>query len=86
MKVLICYDIKSNKLCRKLVKYLERIAVRIQYSVFISDLTKKEIEKLNCFARKLLAEEGNESFKIFNVAASSNNSSFDVLPQNCIIF
>ena len=42
MKVLICYDIKSNKLRRKLVKYLERIAVRIQYSVFISDLTKKK--------------------------------------------
>lgn len=86
MKVLICYDVKNNKLRSRLVKYLEKIAVRIQYSVFVSDLSRKEIEKLNCFAKKLLSEEADKSFLIFNAAAYGDNAAFDELPQDCMIF
>ncbi len=38
MKIIICYDIKDNKLRYRLVKYLERIGIRIQLSVFKADL------------------------------------------------
>ena len=33
MEVIICYDISDNKLRYKLVKYLERFAIRVQYSI-----------------------------------------------------
>jgi CRISPR-associated protein Cas2 len=32
---LICYDIKDKKRLSKLAKYLEKIAYRIQYSIFL---------------------------------------------------
>ena len=85
MKVLICYDVKNNRLRSKLVKYLEKIAVRIQYSVFVSDLNRKELEKLTAFAKSLLSDEGEKSFLIFNAASYGDNTAFNLLPQQCII-
>lgn len=46
MQVVICYDTGNDKLRYRLVKYLERMAVRIQYSVFYGDVEKAQIEKL----------------------------------------
>ncbi len=34
MRYLICYDIPDNKTRDNIVKYLERFAWRVQYSVF----------------------------------------------------
>ena len=61
MNVIICYDVSDNKLRYKLVKYLEKIAVRVQFSVFKADLNKNEILRLDNYAKKLLndGKEGN---------------------------
>lgn len=61
MNVIICYDVSDNKLRYRLVKYLEKIAVRVQFSVFKADINKKEIMRLDSFAKKLLdnGKEGN---------------------------
>ena len=42
---LICYDISNTKLRSKIAKYLEAFAIRIQYSVFICDVSKQVINK-----------------------------------------
>ena len=61
MNVIICYDVSDNKLRYRLVKYLEKIAVRVQFSVFKADLNKNEILRLDNYAKKLLndGKEGN---------------------------
>ena len=56
MQVIICYDICDNKVRYKLVKYLEKFAVRVQYSVFKAKLNEREIAKLELFAKNLLKE------------------------------
>ena len=67
MKIIICYDIKDNKLRYRLVKYLERIGIRIQLSVFKADLKYREIIKLKNFANELLKEEKYGSILIFHI-------------------
>ena len=61
MNVIICYDVSDNKLRYRLVKYLEKIAVRVPFSVFKADLNKNEILRLDNYAKKLLndGKEGN---------------------------
>ena len=46
MKYLICYDISDDKCRRKVVKYLESLAYRIQYSVFRADCTREQLNKI----------------------------------------
>ena len=61
MHVIICYDVSDNKLRYRLVKYLEKIAVLVQFSVFKANINKREILKLDNFAKKLLnnGKDGN---------------------------
>ena len=42
MRCLVSYDIADNGRRRRVVKRLERCAVRVQYSVFIGDLSERE--------------------------------------------
>lgn len=51
MQYLICYDISEDKIRRKVVKLLEETALRIQYSVFIAELTDAGLHRLQ---KKLL--------------------------------
>lgn len=44
LKYLICYDISDNSCRRKVVKYLESMARRLQYSVFVVDCSSSKIE------------------------------------------
>lgn len=46
MKYLIAYDISESKLRSKVAKYLEGMAYRIQFSVFIGEFTDAEIISL----------------------------------------
>lgn len=71
MQVVICYDVDDNKVRRKLVKYLESFAVRIQYSVFVSDLNDRAIKRANTYARELLKECANARFVIFKTHDNS---------------
>lgn len=46
MKYLICYDISDDKCRRRVVKYLESLAYRIQYSVFRANCTREQLDKI----------------------------------------
>ncbi len=46
MHFFICYDISSDKKRIKVSKLLEDFGVRVQYSVFECELTKKELKEL----------------------------------------
>lgn len=71
MRVVICYDVDDSKIRRKLVKYLEGIAVRIQYSVFISDLNDRAIKQLQNYAGNLMKNCANAKFVVFKTADSN---------------
>ena len=43
---IICYDIAEDRIRRKVVKYLEGFAWRIQYSVFRCDITERHIAQV----------------------------------------
>lgn len=61
MRVVICYDVSEDKLRYRLVKYLERIAVRIQYSVFYGDLQMQQVQKLQQFTEILFQSYADDS-------------------------
>lgn len=61
MRVVICYDVSDDKLRYRLVKYLERIAVRIQYSVFYGDLQMEQVQKLQQFTEMLFQSYADDS-------------------------
>ena len=46
MKYLICYDVPDDKCRRKIVKYLESIALRVQYSVFLAEFPARKIDNV----------------------------------------
>ena len=56
MQVVICYDTGNDKLRYRLVKYLERMAVRIH-----GDVEKAQIEKLQQFAEILFQSYKDDS-------------------------
>lgn len=60
MRVVICYDASDDKLRYRLVKYLERISVRIQYSVFYGDLQMVQVQTLQQFTEMLFQSYGDE--------------------------
>ena len=41
MKYIIAYDIPETKIRSKIAKYLEGVAYRIQFSVFMGDFSRK---------------------------------------------
>ena len=43
MQFLICYDIQDNRVRSKIAKYLESFARRIQYSVFLCEISDKKV-------------------------------------------
>ena len=47
---LICYDISDNKRLGRIARYLERVAMRVQYSVFLFRANREEVERV---AKKL---------------------------------
>jgi CRISPR-associated protein Cas2 len=46
MKCLVTYDITDNKKRQKIIKELEKLGVRVQYSCFEIEGKKREIEKV----------------------------------------
>ncbi len=68
MLVIICYDISDNKIRYRMVKYLEKFAVRIQYSVFKAEMTDKKINSLNTFSRSLLKGGSKGKLAVYKVS------------------
>lgn len=85
MEVMICYDVKDNKLRYRLVRYLEKMAVRVQYSVFKANLNKRQIKSLDSFAKRLLknGEEGN--LLIYEVKDEFSKNEQASLPKDYLI-
>ena len=85
MQVIICYDVSDNKLRYKLVKHLEKIAVRVQLSVFKAELKLKEIYKLDKYAKKLLHNGAEGNALIYQVEQKFTRSEQNFLPEGFII-
>lgn len=85
MQVIICYDVSDNKLRYKLVKHLEKMAVRVQLSVFKAELKLKEIYKLDKYAKKLLHNGAEGNVLIYQVEQEFTRSEQSFLPESFII-
>lgn len=85
MNVMICYDVKDNKLRYRLVKYLEKMAVRVQYSVFKANLDKKQIKSLDSFAKKLLHNGREGNLLIYEVNNEFSKNEQASLPKDYLI-
>ena len=84
MHVIICYDVSDNKLRYKLVKYLEKIAVRVQFSVFKANINKREILKLDNFAKKLLNNGKDGNILIYEVENELSGNEQVYLPERFV--
>lgn len=85
MQVIICYDVSDNKLRYKLVKHLEKIAVRVQLSVFKAELKPAEISKLDKYAKKLLHNGEKGNVLIYHVEQEFTRSEQNFLPEDFIV-
>ena len=84
MNVIICYDVSDNKVRYRLVKYLEKIAVRVQFSVFKADLNKNEILRLDNFAKKLLNNGKDGNMLIYAVDNELSGNERVYLPERFV--
>ena len=75
MKYIICYDIKDDKLRNKVMKYLETIATRLQFSVFTCELVP---EKSAAIWKKLLKMTSAEENCLLLMAPLCKNCSKDI--------
>lgn len=85
MQVIIRYDVSDNKLRYKLVKHLEKIAVRVQLSVFKAELKPAEISKLDKYAKKLLHNGEKGNVLIYQVEQEFTRSEQNFLPEAFIV-
>ena len=85
MQVIICYDVSDNKLRYKLVKHLEKIAVRVQLSVFKAELKPAEISKLDKYAKKLLHNGEKGNVLIYHIEQEFTRSEQNFLPEAFIV-
>ena len=85
MQVVICYDVSDNKLRYKLVKYLEKIAIRVQLSVFKEELKANDISKLDKYAKKLLHNGTKGNVLIYQVEQEFTRSEQNFLPESFIV-
>ena len=84
MHVIICYDVLDNKLRYRLVKYLEKIAVRVQFSVFKANINKREILKLDNFAKKLLNNGKDGNMLMYEVENELSGNEQVYLPERFV--
>ena len=84
MNVIICYDVSDNKLRYRLVKYLEKIAIRVQFSVFKADLNKNEILRLDNYAKKLLNDGKEGNMLIYEVDNELSGNERVYLPERFV--
>lgn len=85
MKVLICYDIADNRIRRQLIKYLEKFSIRIQYSVFLGELSHKQMEELNDYGNRLLEEDSVGKLYICKVGSSTGTPLVNNAPGEYVI-
>lgn len=62
---LICYDVRQPRRLRHIHRYLQDVAVPLQYSVFLARLNAREWQAMTRRLRRLTAEE--DDVRVFPV-------------------
>jgi CRISPR-associated protein Cas2 len=63
---LVAYDIKDNKRLAKFARRMEKIGVKIEYSIFfVSNISKEEMSEIAIELNKLLEDE--DDVRIYKV-------------------
>lgn len=70
MRYAISYDISSDKRRRKVVKVLEGVGYRVQYSVFECDLTDQQLTRLKQQLAKYILPNSGESVRFYQLCAA----------------
>ena len=86
MMLFCCYDISSCKIRRKVAKYMERTATRIQDSAFLLKGGKEECDMITDFVRNMIKEK--DSFMMIPIHEGSalyfGNNPFGIF-RSCVI-
>lgn len=69
MRTVISYDISDDKRRRKVVKVLEGVGYRVQYSVFEAELTTRQYTALKRRLKPLVAPKTTDSIRYYRLTA-----------------
>lgn len=69
MRVIISYDISDDKRRRNVVKVLEGIGFRVQYSVFEAELSVQQYRALKQRLRPFIAPKTTDSIRYYRLTA-----------------
>jgi len=64
LQYLICYDIPETKIRTKVVKYLQKFSYRLQYSVFLGEGSRTEMEQTKARLKNFVANSPKSRFII----------------------
>lgn len=70
MFYVVSYDITNDKRRRKVVKYLESYGVRVQYSVFETELNQDQLKKLIKGLKKQIKKD-EDTIRIYPISKES---------------
>ncbi|ANQ54516.1 hypothetical protein XJ44_08955 [Thermosipho affectus] len=73
MMYVISYDITNDKRRRKLTKYLESYGVRVQYSVFETELSREQLSILIRELKKRI-DEKEDTIRIYPISKDARKS------------
>ena len=83
MRFVICYDISSPKVWRKVYKILRSYGIRTQYSVFETTLSEETVKKIIKDCEKVLEEKDKVfAFKIKDYKKIIRIGGEDLLKKN----
>lgn len=66
MEFIVAYDIADSKRLRKVAKKLEKIGIRIEYSIFYVKITKEEMTEFAIELSKIINEK-EDDIRIYEI-------------------
>ena len=79
MYYLITYDIANTKRRNKLSELLEQYGIRVNYSVFELDITKKELKEIvETIKKKKLLKKKVDSIRFYAFSLDNIDKSFEL--------
>jgi len=77
MNFVICYDISDEKKLKKIAKFLENRAIRVQYSLyFLPKPKKEEFRKIVIFLDEMKSDE--DDVRIYKINLNKTLSSHNI--------
>ena len=76
MKILLTYDISDSKKRNKVANLLEAYGVRVNYSVFELDITKRSLDGLLAEIEKLSSKE--DSIRVYRFIKETIEHSYEL--------